>query len=731
MPEAPARFVRHARRHPRVWLLLIALIAAMLAAVGVYLSRRGFGMPPFAESERALVLREMRARPGDFWPRGTGHAPLSTIGLPARAKAYLEPGGSFSPAVGSFGVAIWVRGGDGRVIATSDTIALAATRHRYRMDDPAAPAIAATTPYYTAAWSARADGRRALHLVNRTPARATIEVVVRSVGPAGAPVRHLAVADGALLVGDRWRIALPGGARTIALGDEHAPGWKDARNDRREVRSASGWAYARIAAGPETLDLVIDPLGVAPSPPPVPPPPTVARVETPDADFDASVEAQRATLTIGLVGNQTRPGEPVNYPLAWQRDGAYVVVALARTGDIDLARRLAVDFARHDFFGGFGAEADAPGLALWVLAEVAAAGGDADFARGVWPDVVRKAAWIRQLSTATADVHAKFTGPVVPKVRGRSNLDLLANPARAGLIDGRMDLQRPIFFVNATAYLGLRDAARIAALLGHEAEAKAWAADARQLQTAWRDAFDRASSGTDRHDATAGGGPIAWARRLWNRVTNQREPAKPITASDVLNPRTAISGLWPTDVAAAEGYRHLIDSRWSALSGGVAAREPPPWTYFTVAEAHQWLRLDRPDRVWPVLRALWARQPIPGLFTLWEGTGEENSFGAWNAVRGWVAPPNVTPHYWSAAEVLLLQLEMMAYVDDEGLVLGAGVPAAWLDRPFRATAIGTGHGAVSYAWDGRTIRLRLPDGLRGRPLRLGPNFPAGTTVVLL
>jgi hypothetical protein len=41
--------------------------------------------------------------------------------------------------------------------------------------------------------------------------------------------------------------------------------------------------------------------------------------------------AQVTGLLMGLVGDEVRPGEPANYPLAWPRDGAYVVVALVRS----------------------------------------------------------------------------------------------------------------------------------------------------------------------------------------------------------------------------------------------------------------------------------------------------------------------------------------------------------------------------------------------------------------
>ena len=57
---------------------------------------------------RQEVLAEMETRPGDPWPRGIGHVLLAVPGSIEKQKAYHEPGGSFSPEVGSFGVSIWI-----------------------------------------------------------------------------------------------------------------------------------------------------------------------------------------------------------------------------------------------------------------------------------------------------------------------------------------------------------------------------------------------------------------------------------------------------------------------------------------------------------------------------------------------------------------------------------------------------------------------------------------------
>ena len=126
---------------------------------------------------------------------------------------------------------------------------------------------------------------------------------------------------------------------------------------------------------------------------------------------------------------------------------------------------------------------------------------------------------------------------------------------------------------------------------------------------------------------------------------------------------------------------------------------------------HQWVLLGEPDRVWQNLEWFWSEQTSPGLYTWWEGTGEENSFHLWEGVRGWTKPPYVTPHYWTAGEILALQVEMLAYVDESGpepvLVIGAGVPRSWLTRPLTVRGLPTCLGTVDWTWTGSRLQTTV------------------------
>lgn len=377
---------------------------------------------------------------------------------------------------------------------------------------------------------------------------------------------------------------------------------------------------------------------------------------------------------MGLVGWETRPGEPTHYPLAWQRDGAYVLVALAKAGKHEMVKKLAKDFAEKDFFGGFGSEADAPGLSLWALTTAANSLNDPAFDRWLWPHIQRKANFILKMQSTRTPLSENYSGPVVPLHKTKPDNKLVAMPAQNGLIQGRMDHHYPVMFVNAVSFMGLREAAALASRLGHSSPQQDWSKGARQLQGAWQVAM----------------------------VT---------PAAD--NERTFISGMWPSGVAAESPQQFLtrLDQRWQKIRShqdGFAER--PKWTYFDVAEAHQWLLLTQPERAWQTLEWFWANQSSPGMYTWWEDDGEENSSGRWEQVRGWVRPQGVTPHYWTAAEMALLQMDMLAHADParpNTVVIGAGIPQHWLKSPIKVKHLLVDDTVVDWEWDTRVLTVTL------------------------
>lgn len=648
---------------------------------------------PAAPTQREIVRRAMRERPGDPWPRGVGHVVLALPGSQQPEKGYHEPGGSFSPAVGSFGISIWVRGPEGKLVTTSDGIPLEQVSQSFKWDVPeGAPDIRTETPYYVASWRRLRlrtnDPLSMLTLTQRGDPANTLELVVRSVGPAGGPIRMLAWDGINLWVDPRFHIDMARRPKEVFIGHEGDPGWTENRTpeNRWEGKEGDGWGYARLPVLPQVINVfwVRDAMRAEPNPLQCPAVRSALELDLPDPRFAECLDAQVAHLLMGLMDIRTPPGEPTNYPLAWQRDGATVVAALARAGRLEVTRQLVGYFAENDFFGGFGSEADAPGQGLRVMEEVASRVLDPELDRSLWPHARRKAELISTMLETREPLRRPYVGPIVPRHRGRNDLDLVCEAARDGLIHGRMDWGRPVSYVNGISFQGLLAAARLADRLKEGQEASRYRTAAEGLQKAW------------------------------------------LAAPQWKEDRTYISALWPTWVAAPvrSSFRDQLERHSDPQAYA-------PWTYFSAAMAHQWLLLDRPEKVWETLEWFLGRQTSPGLYTWWEGTGEENTFDLWQDVRGWVSPPNVTPHYWTAAEVLALQVDMLAFVDESEpepvLVIGGGVPRKWMDRPMRVRGIPTTLGVVD--WSSREGKVHVSIDRRPPRVRLGSAFGAATLEV--
>jgi hypothetical protein len=623
-------------------------------------------------SQREIVRRAAAERPEDPWPRGLAHVVLAIPGSQQPEKGYHEPGGSFSPAVGSFGVSIWVKNSAGELKITSDTLPMKQIQQRFSWpNSQGVPAIVTTTPYYQASWSCAAAGTTMLELERRGDGAERLELAVRSVGPAGGPIEKITWNESQLRINDRWTLSIEPPPTAIHVGHEGDPGWKSNRSSISQWRGNDGWGFARIElAGATAVRLSLrDSQPPQANPLVYPAVRCLLELDLPDPRFVDCLNAQVAHLMMGLLDRRTPPGEPTDYPLAWQRDGVAVVAGLARAGQLEVAKQLASYFAETDFFGGFGAEGDAPGQGLRVLEDVAGRAHDPAFDQWLWPHVERKAAIILKMASTEKPIRAAYVGPIVPLHRNRNDLDLVCEPARGGRIVGRMDFGRPASYITAVSYQGLRGAASLARRLKHNEEADRWQATAERLKKAWLD-------------------DPQWKEQ-----------------------RTYISALWPTWVVAGDksNYReHLLQHS--------DPRSFLPWTYFSAAVTHQWVLLGEPDRVWQNLEWVYSVQTSPGLYTWWEGTGEENTFHLWEGVRGWTKPTCVTPHYWTAGEVLAMQVDMLAYVDETGpepvLVIGAGVPRSWLTRPFSVRGLPTCLGTVDWTWTGNqletTVRGRRP-----------------------
>jgi hypothetical protein len=302
--------------------------------------------------DRHFVRVQMQQRPSDPWPRGIGHAVLAAPGSREEDKAYHEPGGSFSPAVGSFGVSIWMVDRQGKIVATSDNISLERLQQQLAYSDSQTmPGILTKTNYYQAFWSSAGEKRWQLHLKIAANIKAKPIITLRSVGPAGGPVRSLDWNGQRLQINERWTVKLDPAPIGAYLGKEGSKGWIKERSPLTHWQDEDGWSYARfeLEDGKEWTLTIED---------------TASRpkidltfsqtksdlvLDLPDRRFADSLNAQVAHQMMGLVERQTRPGEPTNYPLPWLRDGAYKLVALARSGQLEVAKQLSTSRSPRSF----------------------------------------------------------------------------------------------------------------------------------------------------------------------------------------------------------------------------------------------------------------------------------------------------------------------------------------------------------------------------------------------
>jgi hypothetical protein len=686
---------------PALLLAFAVLTISRLGTGGGYASILKGAIFGEISNERSQYILTQESHPRAGWPRGAGHILLSPAGTTLAQKGYHEPGGSFSPGFRSFGVSLLVFDGNGFLQQSSNSVPLGEITQDLNTKDVA---VRTEAKEYIAEWFLSGPQTWTLQLELTDPDELIGAIRVSSAGPSGAPITRLYWDGERLIINDSYVVRPHTKPSGIVFSDERLEPAMQPQSDPEipfvwHPPEGYGSALLMFASSRAKQTFTVGSIEIEQNYPLDAGAPPRFTVDVPDNRFIDSLQAQLLHIKAGIVEDETRPGDPGNYDLAWLRDGAYVLVTLARTGHVELAKTLAHEFATKDFFGGFGAEADGPGLAIWALDEIASRSDDLGYEQWAWPHIERKARIIVEMIDATEVISKDFVGPVVPRQRGKSyeELAVVAGPARDGLISGVMDGHRPIFYVNGVSYLGLTRAALMADRLGMSASAEEFASRARDLRKSWQSAFPRYSG-----------------RR---------------------NARTAASALWPTGIARGieAQLTQVLSQRWHQHRSDTGEfLEKPIWTYFDVAEAHQWLLLGDPERSWLTLEWFWANQASAGLYTWWEGAGEENSSRVWESARGWANPEHVTPHYWTAAEVALLQLDMLAYdvsgTDQNTIIIGAGIPAEWLDHSISVTSMPMRSGELGWFWDGKNITISWR-GARVPEFRKGPAFPASSQLL--
>ncbi|MDX1997171.1 MAG: coagulation factor 5/8 type domain-containing protein [Thermoanaerobaculia bacterium] len=423
----------------------------------------------------------------------------------------------------------------------------------------------------------------------------------------------------------------------------------------------------------------------------------------------ATARTALAHILINRDGPAIQPGSRA-YERSWIRDGALTGAALLRFGHTDEVGEYLDWFAPFLFEDGKvpccvdhrGAdpvpENDSHGEFLHLVAEHFRFTGDRARAERLWPDVARVVAYLdrlrrtRRTAAYETDELRPFFGLLPESI---SHEGYSARPVHS-------------YWDDFWALRGLRDAAGFARALGRP-EAESFAALAEEFG----------------HDLRASLARVIERHRL-DTLPGSVELADydPTSSTIALVPGGEQRRLpQPQLQTTFDRYFEGVLARLGGAGDGT-------YTPYELRTVGTFARLGQPERAARLLEIFLADRRPP-------------SWNQWPEVLR--RDPRAVgflgdlPHTWVASDFLRSVAEMLAYEDEDeaSLVLGAGLPAAWLETPEGVAVAGlrTAHGAVHYrvAAVPEGLRWSLGAGLTVPPGGLVlswpfPELPAGVTV---
>jgi hypothetical protein len=659
--------------------------------------------------EHSQIAAMRQQHPDWIWNRSDTHVILGVPRSHEGFKTPVEPGNSFSPGIGTYGVSTWVFVNN-QLHAPENKPLDELTWNFLDGHLPVliskwqADSIAVTSRLFTDGDAPFSDIKDylAVELQNTSdqPVTFSFYLAIRSFGAAGGPIRSLAFTDGHVMVNGGAVIypsQLPSGFGavsyaqvksdiSVSLQQGKLPTETQVQDDSTWASGALAYSVTLQAGEHKQFDFVFhvhanhSKLKWLKVPEPTT---SVDRVQEafilqwrnafhiqldlPDQRVTDAFFTQLVHLYMFTVDDEPRI-TPVSYPLWWLRDGAYVVNALDKGGFHDFAERAVKRVADRDAFGGFGAEGDGPSEGIWIISEHYLMTGSLDYLREMYPHIERKADLLCEMLTTTIPIK-RYSDSRTPANMLAPDSDLMCLPAQDGMIIGRMDGHFPIMWINGFAYFALKRAAQCAEALGLDGS--------RYQQTATK------------------------LQQTLLRKTPE------LFGQNDRNPNSAF---WPTGWASRDNkdIQEGFENFWNTVRypNGVHAPEPM-WTYFEAGQAHNYMLLGQRERTWVSLEYFLRHHIAPGLYTYSEGNSDENSSLLWQRTRGWDHINYVTPHGWTAAEIFLLLRDCLVREEDDKLIIGSGVPAAWMQQAFSVRNLPTHFGSVSFSFTPETNTLDL------------------------
>jgi hypothetical protein len=346
----------------------------------------------------------------------------------------------------------------------------------------------------------------------------------------------------------------------------------------------------------------------------------------------------------------------VNYNV-FNRDGVYMANIFQKSGNRELAEAAIDYFLAHPFNGRVQPEADNPGQILWIMGEHWKFTRDPNWLRTRYHRAQKLAAMIQYYRTTPQPHWVSDTSLEVG--------DNIPSQQRKQLKPGACDGFHPEY-TEAYDIAGLRGAVSLAEALDNGKDVESWRKLADSLFETYRAKFETNLA------RAYGSYAVLWPCRLY-----------PLEQS-----------------AAHDQFKN------------VGAQQPTTWRYFPLAKAHQGLLAGNRTAAFETLQTHLAHPQMKGWYAFDEGG--DSGVGGWNRVRTtWRQgkASDAMPHGWAIAEFVLLLRDALMFEDGDKLVLFGGVPPEWFTHPAGMTLKDMptqfGKCSVEYVVSGKSASLTV------------------------
>jgi hypothetical protein len=409
------------------------------------------------------------------------------------------------------------------------------------------------------------------------------------------------------------------------------------------------------------------------------------------ADIVRTMKTNIAYILINADSAGTQPGSR-SYERSWIRDGALTSTALLQLGVYDEVRRFLDWYATYQYPDGMipaivetrgpdpTPEHDSHGQFIYAIAQYFYFTHDTTWLRGKWENIAKTVAYIRSIrATRKTDVYRNGT----PEQRACFGL-VPESISHEGYTPKPMHSYWDDFFIMR----GLKDATRIAEILGKEKQAEEFRKERDDFRT---DLYASMRLVIKNKNLSYVPGCVELGEFSGLSTTIG------ITPCDELGniPEPALSQTFD------ESYRQFKERKTNAIE----------WSAYLPYEARfigAYVYLGQKSRAADILQYLMHdRRPLA-----WNGWGEV----VW---KDRAAPRNIgdMPHSWAASDFIRSVRSMLVYEReaDNALVLGAGIPESWVTsaQGIEVKHLPTYYGTLTFSMRGtnRRVLVRIGDGI--------------------